>query len=171
LQVIIRDRSPDDSQALEAIALETHRTDGYPKYPPEDMKSFIFVAGALGAWVAVDNDEVTGHVALHPRGSPQVVDMAASATGLDAGRIAVVARLFVAPSARGQGVGRALLERATDEALSLGRRAVLDVVEDHVAAIGLYEDRGWTFLGRVNWSLPGGQPLRELVYLSPEPAI
>jgi len=96
--------------------------------------------------------------------------MAASASGLDGDRIAVVARLFVAPTARGQGIGRALLERATNEAEHLGRRAVLDVVEDHVAAIALYEDCGWTFLGRVNWSLPGGLPLRELVYLSPEPA-
>lgn len=168
--VMIRDRSPGDREALQAIALETHRSDGYPKYLPEDLGSFIIHAGALGAWVAISNGHVVGHVALHLRSAQQVTDVAVSATGLDEDRIAMVARLFVAPAARRQGVGRTLLERATDEAMRLGRRAVLDVVEEHRAAIALYEDCGWTLLGRVNWSLPGGLGLRELVYLSPEPA-
>jgi GNAT superfamily N-acetyltransferase len=168
LRMIIRERSPGDGEALEAIALETHRRDGYPKYLPKDLRSFIVRPEGLGAWVAVSDGQVVGHVALHPHGNPQVVDLAVSVTGLDKDDVAVVGRLFIAPSARRQGIGRALLERATEAAVGLGRRAVLDVVEGHSAAIELYEACGWALVGRVYWELPGGLPLRELVYLSPE---
>jgi GNAT superfamily N-acetyltransferase len=169
--MIIRERSCGDVEALEAVALETHRRDGYPKYLPKDLRSFIVDPDALGAWVAVRDGQVVGHVALHVHGAPEVVDMAVRVTGLEEDGVAVVGRLFVASSARRQGIGRALLERATEEAAHLGRRTVLDVVEDNRAAIELYEDCGWALLGRVNWELPGGLPLRELVYLSPDPSL
>lgn len=167
--MFIRDRAPSDGEALEAIALETHRLDGYPKYPPADLRSFIMNADALGAWVAASDNAVVGHVALHRSSAEQVMEVVVSATGMDMESVAVVARLLVAPTARRHGVGRALLERATDEAARLGRRAVLDVIEDHTAAISLYERCGWTRVGRVDWTIPSGLPLREFVYVSPEP--
>jgi [ribosomal protein S18]-alanine N-acetyltransferase len=169
--VIIRDRSTSDGAALGAIALDTHRLDRYPVYLPGDLTSFIVNEDALGAWVAVDDDEVLGHVALHRSSAKEVMDMAVLATGVAEDRIAFVARLLVAPAARRRGTGRALLEKATREASQLGRRAVLDVVEDHRAAISLYESCGWTRAGRVDWALPGDLPLREFVYLAPDPAI
>jgi GNAT superfamily N-acetyltransferase len=168
--VIIRDRSPSDAGALEAIAVETHKNDGYPKYLPQDLRSFIVDADAMAAWVAAANGALLGHVALHRRSAPEVMDVALSATGLLEEEVVFIARLLVAPSARRLGVGKALLERATIEATQLGRRALLDVVEDHRAAIALYEACGWTRVGKVDWSLPGGLPLREFIYLSPEPA-
>jgi GNAT superfamily N-acetyltransferase len=136
-------------------------------YLPTNLRSFIVNEDALGAWVAADDDEVLGHVALHRGSSKEVMDMAMLATGVAEDRIAIVARLVVAPAARRRGVGRALLEKATLEAARLGRRAVLDVVEEHRAAISLYESCGWTRAGRVDWTLPGDLPLRELVYLAP----
>jgi len=160
-----------DGEALEAIALETHRLDGYPVYLPEDMRSFIVNEDALGAWVAVDGNEVLGHVALHRGSAKEVMDVALSAAGVGEDRIAFVARLLVAPTDRRRGTGRALLEKATQEATRLGRRAVLDVVEDHRAAITLYEKCGWMRVGRVDWTLPGDLPLREFVYLAPNPAV
>jgi GNAT superfamily N-acetyltransferase len=168
--VIIRDRSTSDGEALEAIALETHRLDRYPMYLPVDLRSFIVNEDALGAWVATDDDDVIGHVALHPSSAKEVMDVVVSATGVGEDRIAVVARLLVAPPARRRGIGRALLEKATGEAARRGRRAVLDVVEDHTAAIRLYESCGWTRAGMVDWALPGDLPLREFVYLAPGPA-
>lgn len=167
--VIIRDRSTSDAPALEAIALETHHHDRYPKYLPDDLRSFILEPDALGGWVATDGDRVVGHAALHPRSAPPIMDVVLAATGLDEDRIAVVARLLVAPGARRMGVGRALLERVTTEAVHLGRRLALDVVDEHVRAIALYEDCGWVRVGQVDWSLPGGRPLREYVYLAPDP--
>lgn len=147
--------------------MTTHRADGYPKYLPEDLLSFIVDPEALGAWVAVDGEALLGHVALHRRSVPQVMEVAASATGLGEDRLAVVARLLVDPGGRRRGVGRVLLERATDEAVRLGRRAVLDVVDEHRAAVALYEAAGWVRVGQVDWSLPGAGPLREFVYVSP----
>jgi GNAT superfamily N-acetyltransferase len=144
--------------------------DGYPKYLPQDLRSFIVDAHALGGWVAANGNEVLGHVALHRTSAQQIMEVALSVTGLKEERIAVVARLLVIPAARRQGIGRALLEKAILEAAKLGRRAVLDVVEDHKAAIALYEDCGWASVGRVDWTLPGGLPLREFVYISPDPA-
>lgn len=166
--MIIRDRSTGDAEVLEAIALETHRHDGYPKYLPEDLRSFIMEPDALGGWVAVDAERVLGHAALHLHSAPPVMDVVMAATGLDEDRIAMVARLLVAPGARRMGVGRALLERATSEAVRLGRRLALDVVDEHEGAIALYERCGWLRVGRVDWSLPGGRPLREYVYLAPD---
>lgn len=135
--MFIRRRAATDGAALEAMASETHRVDGYPKYLPGDLRGFIVNPDALAA------------------------------TGLPADGIAVVARLLVSPGARRRGAGRALLEQATTEAGRLGRRAVLDVVEEHTAAIALYERCGWTLVGRVEWTLPGDLPLREFVYVAP----
>lgn len=123
---------------------------------------------ALGAWVAADDAELVGHVALHPGTAREVMEVALSATGVGEDGLAVVARLLVSPAARRRGAGRALLDRATREAARLGRRAVLDVVEGHSAAIALYERSGWTRAGRVEWTLPGDLPLCELVYVAPE---
>jgi ribosomal protein S18 acetylase RimI-like enzyme len=166
--VLIRDRCAGDVGALEEIARETHLVDGYPKYLPGDLRSFIMSNDALGAWVAARDGEVLGHVAVHRSSAQEVMDVVVSATGLGEDGIAVVARLLVAPAARRQGIGRALLDKATRRAANLGRRAVLEVVEDHRAAIALYEKCGWTRAGRVDRVLPGNLPLRELVFVAPE---
>ena len=167
--MLIRDRRPEDGAALEEIALETHAYDGYPKYLPSDLRSFIVDPDALVAWVAELDGMVVGHAALHSRSVQEVMNVALGATGLREDQVAVLARLLVSPSVRGMGIGRALLERATSAAAQLGRRAVLDVVEEHVAAIALYDRAGWTRVGQVEWKLPDGRPLREFVYVSPEP--
>lgn len=165
--MLIRPRRPSDGPRLEAIALETHRLDAYPKYLPGDVLSFLVRPDALAGWVAEADGEVAGHVALHADTAAEVMEAAQDATGLDRSRLAVVARLLVSPTTRRVGAGRALLGTATAEARRLGRRAVLDVVEEHRAAIALYERCGWIRAGRVTWHLPDGRPLHEFVYLAP----
>ncbi|HMC40703.1 MAG TPA: GNAT family N-acetyltransferase [Acidimicrobiales bacterium] len=167
--MIIRDRVPEDAAALEAIARVTHRVDRYPKYLPDDVRSFIVSADAVRAWVAVRDGRVIGQIALHEKSVPEVMDLVRAATGLPEDRVIVIARLLVDPGARRAGVGRALLDRAVEEATRMGRRAVLDVVEEHTAAIALYDGAGWTQLGTVEWSLPGDLWFREFVYLAPGP--
>jgi GNAT superfamily N-acetyltransferase len=164
--VLIRDRTPADGEALEGIARLTHVQDGYPKYLPADLRTFLLDARAIGAWVVEDGGVVLGHVALHADTAPEVMEMARLATGLEDDRLVVLARLLVAPSARRRGIGRALVERATAEAATLRCRAVLDVVKEHKDAICLYEECGWTRIGEVEWSLPDGRPLQEFVYAS-----
>jgi GNAT superfamily N-acetyltransferase len=70
-----------------------------------------------------------------------------------------IAKLLVRPSARGQGVGQRLMERAEAEAASAGKTLLLlDTASD--VAERLYERLGWTRLGVVPdfALLPDGRP-------------
>ena len=56
-----------------------------------------------------------------------------------------VSELFVCEDARGQGVGRALLERVTEEARARGcrRLSLLNMADRESYARGFYQKRGW----------------------------
>ena len=136
-------------------------------YLPTDLRSFLVSPDAYGAWVAVENGDLLGHVALHPRSWAGVMDLGRRATGLDDDGLAVVARLLVSPTARRRGLGRALLRVAASNALRMGRRPILDVVADDEAAIRLYEAEGWQLLGMVQLALPDRRTVDEHVFLGP----
>jgi ribosomal protein S18 acetylase RimI-like enzyme len=58
---------------------------------------------------------------------------------------AYLEELYVVPGRRGEGIGRALLEAAMDEARARGAAHIdLGTSEDDVAARGLYESAGFT---------------------------
>jgi GNAT superfamily N-acetyltransferase len=144
-----------------------HRRDGYPAYSFDDFTDFLVSRHALAAWVAAANSEIVGHVALHTRSAPEVMRIGRQVSGLGDEELAVVARLIVAPAARHQGVGRALLETATAQAREVGRRPILDVHATLISAISLYESVGWLLAGSTEISLPNGRLLPERVYVSP----
>jgi GNAT superfamily N-acetyltransferase len=164
--VEIRRRQEADMERCVAMAAVVHQQDRYPRYLGHDLRSFLMYPGALGAWVADSGTDIVGHVALHPDSSEPVMALIKETTGLDNGDLGVIARLMVAPTARGAGVAQALLEVATTHAQALGRQPVLDVVSSTTAAIRLYERNGWTRLGTVTAHFPGGS-LEEHVYLGP----
>ena len=154
------------------IAEQVHHLDGYPAYlPGGDLRGFLVSNEALGAWITELDGDVVGHVALHLRSSRSVLELASTSLGLPIESLAVVARLLVAPGARRQGVGRALLMAATYEARSRGLWPVLDVATDSTAAIALYEQCGWSRAGDVRVVLPDGSTLEEAVFLGPGPVI
>lgn len=63
---------------------------------------------------------------------------------VEGGPIFVLYDLFVAPAARGTGIGRALMERAEAHARSAGAiRLDLSTAIDNTIAQALYESRGW----------------------------
>jgi ribosomal protein S18 acetylase RimI-like enzyme len=62
--------------------------------------------------------------------------------------------VWVAPWARGRGVGEALVSTAIREAARDYRRIVLDVGDDNVAAIRLYERLGFEPTGMTSCFLP-----------------
>jgi GNAT superfamily N-acetyltransferase len=164
-----------------------HATDRYPRFPQADVARFLNPPDAFGCWVADLSGEVVGHVALVARGLPATLEMAANALDNPADQLAVVARLFVSPRARGLGAGRLLLDAATAEARSRSLHPVLDVDTELSAAIALYESAGWTRAGQltVRWTddesagsssaghhavrRPAGRVLTEYVYLGPSP--
>src|SRR5262245_49679054 len=79
---MLRPRSEVDLAACEAIAREVHALDGYPPYmPDDDFHGFLVAHDVHGAWVAVIEDRVVGHFALHRRSTRAVMRLATSATG------------------------------------------------------------------------------------------
>jgi GNAT superfamily N-acetyltransferase len=167
--VLIRPRRTDDLAACADLVRDVHAADRYPRYLPDDIASFLAPSDPYGCWVAEQDGEVLGHVALVPRGLPATLEVAAGALGRPADQLAVVARLLVSPRARGRGAGRMLLAAATAEAAARGLRPVLDVDTDLAPAIALYESMGWTCAGAVTVRWGDGRTLTEYVYLGPEP--
>lgn len=142
--------------------------DGYPPYLPGGLREFLAASDALGAWVAeADGGDIVGHVALHRTSSAPVMAVAAEITGLPVARLAVVARLLVAPDARRQGVGGRLLGTAAAAACAQDRYPVLDVVERFTPAHALYERSGWRRVGSVVVALADGTSIDEAVYVGP----
>ena len=85
--------------------------------------------------IARDGAEPVGCVALRPLGAVECE----------------MKRMYVRPSHRGSGLGRALAERIVAEARSIGyRRIKLDTLPRLAAAIALYESMGFAEAARYN---------------------
>jgi GNAT superfamily N-acetyltransferase len=169
ISVHVRPRTDLDVEQVVRIAEQVHVRDGYPKYLPDDLGRFVASSSALAAWVAEVDGEVRGQVALHPRTSDAVLTLASTTVNWPIDRLGVVARLLVAPEARRQGIGTALLETATAESLRRGLFPILDVVTEHVDAVRLYERAGWTRAGEVRAVFADGTELDEIVFVGPHP--
>src|SRR3954452_15809976 len=98
---------------------------------PETVRSWATDASPGGRWVSVEDDEVTGYVAVRPL--PGWSD--------HVGEV----RLVVSPTRRGTGLGRELARRALVEAVSSGlTKLVVEVVAEQGAALALYTDLGFS---------------------------
>ncbi|MEB8342224.1 GNAT family N-acetyltransferase [Streptomyces endophyticus] len=148
----VRARRSGDLAACAEALRAVHHADGYPTNWPQDPVGWLRGGDVVGAWVGCHGERVVGHVLLT---RPDPGDVAPTLAPADT-PVAVVGRLFVAPSARGHRLGAALLGRAAREARRHGALAVLDVVATDSAAIALYERLGWRFLaqGQQEWG-PG----------------
>ena len=83
---------------------------------------------------------------------------------------AEILTLAVAPAFRRQGVGRALVEAAAQQASQRGaRRFFLEVAEDNPAAIALYEETGFQAVGlrRAYYGRPNARSADALVLSRP----
>src|SRR5512142_2722698 len=118
MRVLARPRRDSDLAACAGLVREVHALDRYPRFLPGDLTSFLVPPGTYGSWVAERGGQVAGHIALLPHGVPPALQTASNALGRPADQLAVVARLFVSPQARGRGTGRLLLGTATAEAVS-----------------------------------------------------
>ncbi|MCB5905937.1 GNAT family N-acetyltransferase [Streptomyces pinistramenti] len=129
---MIRTRNDTDLDACAAVLADVHTHSGYPHHWPADPVRWLTPDGLTAAWVADDGGTVLGHAAL---------------CGDE------VSRLYVAPAARGQGLGGRLLRVAQDAAAARGLRLVLDVKSTDRAAVALYERHGWirTGTGQQDW--------------------
>jgi GNAT superfamily N-acetyltransferase len=94
--------------------------------------------------------------------------VASRKTGLPKERFVLLARLFVAPEARRDGLARSLLRAAVAEARAKGQRAVLDVGQDFPAAVALYEAEGWSRVAADRQAV-GDEVFDVWVYVAPKP--
>lgn len=164
--VHIRSRAASDLDACEALASAVRALDGYPPHLPHELRSFISTSDAFEAWVAEEDEQVLGHVSLHRTSSDEVMALACKVLGARLDALGVVARLFVAPARRGQGIGGDLLMRATAGALARGLSPILDVATHFKPAIALYEKHGWVRIGQVKVAFRK-RHLNEFVYVGP----
>jgi len=93
-----------------------------------------------------------------------------SLAGAGPDRLGTVSRLFVAPEARGRGLGGSLLAAGSLHASELGLQLMLDVVDDGGPAVALYERLGWRLVDRrlADWTTPRGDRLPVRIYLAPD---
>jgi len=161
--ISIRPRRPDDLPACVTVLRQVHLADGYPQNWPADPAAWLATPALRSAWVGAQGEVVAGHVSLFelPDGS----DLPSLAGRSD---LLLLSRLFVAPDRRGDGLAWRLLRLATEQAGSLGQRAVLEVEDGAAAAIRLYERAGWRLLARRpgRWLDRNGQHPMVRVYLA-----
>ncbi|MFJ5231055.1 GNAT family N-acetyltransferase [Kitasatospora sp. NPDC088391] len=154
---VLRPREPGDLPGCVAALRAVHAADGYPRNWPADPAGWLAPADQLTALVAVLDGEAVGHVAL-TRGTGRDVAAArwAESAGRDATEAAEVGRLFVAPAARGRGLGARLLAAAGTAAHAHGLHPVLCVQDGDRAALALYRRSGWTDTGTLRDTWPDG---------------
>jgi L-amino acid N-acyltransferase YncA len=98
---------------------------------PDTVRSWAAGNSPGGRWVAVEDEEVTGYVAVRPLPgwSDHVGEL----------------RLVVAPARRGTGLGRELARRALVEGVGSGlRKIVVEVVAEQGSALTLFTDLGFS---------------------------
>ncbi len=165
---LIRPRREDDLEALAAVLVQVHEQDGYPVEGVADPLAWLHVNRPLGAWTAELDGQPLGHVALTEPGpgddAPRIWH---EHTGTPLESIAVLGRLFVAPHARGHGLGRQLTHTATHAARQAGHRAVLDVMTKDHDAIRLYETLGWTHFADIEHHHGRGVSTDGWAYVAP----
>ncbi len=105
---------------------------------PEPGRARAFVSDRLNhgdsvIFLAVSQPAALGFTQLYP-----------SFSSVQMQRLWILNDLYVAPAARGQGVGEALLEQAREFARGTGARAlILETAKDNLTAQRLYERLGW----------------------------
>jgi L-amino acid N-acyltransferase YncA len=137
----LRNATVADAEALRTIYNReveetTHTFDLEPRTLSEQQDWIREREGALGVLVAEVDGEVAGFASLSPY-RPRA-----------AYRTSVENSVYVAESARGAGVGRALMEELIDVATQRGFHTIIARISGgHEASIGLHQACGFTVVG------------------------
>ena len=138
-----------DLDVLADVLVLVHACDGYPVEGVDDARAWVELPEALGQWTALLRNRPVGHVALLRPALEDGAPALLAAEGGPVDRVAVLARLFVSPNARGKGIANALMAAAESNAHQMQLGLVLDVLTKDRRALQLYEARGWRRLGRI----------------------
>ncbi|MBL7260751.1 GNAT family N-acetyltransferase [Paractinoplanes lichenicola] len=166
--VQVRPRTDADVPECAALLREVYELDGYPVEGVDDATGWMYPAGLIAAFVAVEPGKILGHAAVcEPGEGDAAVSLLIERTGAATSEIAVLARLFVGPAARGKGAGRKLADAALSYATDKRLRAVFDVMEKDHTAISMYEKMGCVFLGSTSHHLADGSVFPARCYAAP----
>jgi GNAT superfamily N-acetyltransferase len=160
---MIRPRRSEDLDSALAVLSAVHLADRYPVRWPRDPSRWLTGRAGLAAWVSESAGALDGHLSLHATDKEHSHRQWLEALPAPAEQFAVVSRFFVAPDARGRGVGSALMSTAEDHAAARGLRLVLDVADHNLEAIAFYERRGWSRVGTASLLLEDGHTTLPLV--------
>jgi GNAT superfamily N-acetyltransferase len=164
----VRRRTDQDLDACVRVLAEVHENDGYPVNWPALPARWLTPPSLIAAWVAELDGRIVGHIVLSRSGAGDVAPGLWSArAGVCVDMTAVVNRLFLAPSARGHGIGASLLAHAAKQARNHGLHPVLDVVASDTAAATLYERLGWQLLATVEQQWSPNQEVVVRCYAAP----
>ena len=146
--VTLRPARPDDGPQLNRVC--------FPRYSPREME------GALAA--SLSQAKAGRGVRLVARRNGEIVGSGQLVSWSQRGEIA---DLFVTPSCRGQGIGRALIEALLARASDLGLSKVeIGVQVDNQRALALYQRLGFTYQRTVDLTLNGTRST--IIYLERE---
>ncbi len=164
----VRARRTEELEACATLLRAVHVADRYPSTWPPDPKQWLVADGERVSWVALEAEQVVGHLALRSSGDQPVWPAWLPSGSADVERLAVLTRFFVDPGARGTGVGGALLDLAEEHAVANGLRLVLEVAVDCRHAIALYERRRWRPVGEaLRRTSDGRRVLRVRLFVGP----
>ena len=136
---------PGEAELLLALARACHDEDGHPLRPEGETALRQIVSGEPMArcWLIRRGEEVIGYVVLTLGYSIE-----------HGGRDGFIDDLYLIPSARGGGIGAAVLDFALEQARELGIETLhLEVTDSNERANALYRSRGFADNGRRLMSL------------------
>ncbi|MES2781100.1 MAG: GNAT family N-acetyltransferase [Bacteroidota bacterium] len=140
MEITIRPIQPADNEALARIIRSSIESLNLPTEgtahsdPTTDNLFQHFQTSNSFYWVATADDKVLGGCGVYP------------SNGLPEGCCELV-RYFLAPEARGKGIGKTLLDKSFQTAKELGYETMyLESFPDMKEAIRIYEQNGFTYL-------------------------
>lgn len=153
----VRPATLADMESLSEVLVEVHGLDGYPVEGVSSAQQWLWLPQAIQQWVATRSGEPIGHIALMPPMDGDIAPRLLAQKHVPEANLAVVSRLFVAPSARKRSVADYLMEVAEAHARENDLHLVLDVLCKDESAIRLYRRRGWAPIGSGEHDAGGGQ--------------
>lgn len=139
-QIIFRTIQPGDDTALASIIRDTltefkANKPGTVYYDETtDSLSQVFLTTGSTYFVAEVNGRISGGAGIYPT------------AGLPTGTCELV-KLYLAPAARGKGLGKMLMQKCLDAAVEMGYTSIyLETMPELTIAIPLYQQFGFSFL-------------------------
>lgn len=137
--MIIREAEQQDNKELAAIIRSAFEEFNAPRSetvysdPTTDDLYALFQRSGAGLWVAV-TDVIAGCCGIFPT------------DGLPPG-CAELVKFYLSPSARGKGIGKALMEQCTEKAKAMGYSSLyIESTPEFISAVRLYQKQGFVRL-------------------------